>query len=137
VAGWNPRRPTGCRLRPANGGRTPTKSIRLTDEEADELRQLRAETGEDEDALLRRAALRGLRDLRLDQGIQAFQAGRGSSAAAAVAGLPRAVFLEVMLDRGVTILEGPSTLSGELEGLARRLGDDRLTEIARGLSPPP
>jgi hypothetical protein len=52
----------------------------------------------------------------------------------AAAGLPRARFLEVLFERGITILEGPSTLGAQLAGLAERLGDDRPTKIAQDLS---
>jgi predicted HTH domain antitoxin len=111
----------------------PTRSIRLSEAEANEIRQLRAETGEAEESLLRRAALRGIRDLRLELSIQAFSNGRGSAEAAAIAGLPRAIFLDLLADRGVTLLEGPSTLGAEAEALARRLGDQRLADVARTL----
>jgi len=111
----------------------PTKSIRMTDEEADELQRLLAATGEDEDIVLHRAALRGLRALRLDEGIRVFQEGRGSSEAAAVAGLPRAVFLQTLIDQGVVVLDGPSSLTDELDGLADEFGDNRLRELAQRL----
>lgn len=48
-----------------------TKSIRLTEEEAAELREYLAATGEVEATVLKRAALRGLKELRLEQGILA------------------------------------------------------------------
>ncbi len=114
----------------------PTKSIRLSDDEADELQQLLTETGESEELLLRRAALRGIRDLRLDEGIRAFQAGRGSTEAAQIAGLPRAVFVQLLSDRDIVILEGPSSMAAEIETLAERLGDTRLAAVARSLHPP-
>jgi hypothetical protein len=111
----------------------PTRSIRLSDSEASELQHLLAETGESEESLLRRAALRGIRDLRIEEGIRAFQTGRGSSDAAAVAGVPRAVFLQMLLDRGVTVLDGPGSFAEDLDVLAQRLGDDRLAGVARTL----
>ena len=64
-------------------------------------------TSEIEAAVLKRAALRGLRELRTEQGILAFLEGRGSSEAAAIAGLPRAGFLQLLIDKGVTLLGGP------------------------------
>jgi len=78
--------------------------------------------------------VQGIRDLRLEQGIKAFKNGNGSGEAAAIAGLPRAVFFEILLDRGVTVLDGPSTLGPALESLGRSLGDERLLEAAKFLS---
>ena len=111
-----------------------TKSIRLTDEEAIELQKLVAVTGEVEAKTLKRAALRGLQELRLEQGILAFLRGQGSAEAAEVAGLPRALFLQSLIDRGITVLEGPSTLAMELESLANELGSERLQRAARSLA---
>ena len=114
--------------------KTVRVSVQLSEEEAEELRQLQAATGESEEDVLRRAAVQGIRDLRLKQGIKAFKNGSGSGEAAAIAGLPRAIFLQELIDRDIVVLDGPSTLSTELEGLARRLGDERLTRAARLLS---
>lgn len=111
-----------------------TKSIRLTNQEAAELREYVAVTGEVEAIALKRAALRGLRDLRLEQGILAYLDGRNSSEAAQIAGLPRAQFLQVLIDKGITLLGDPSTLGAELEMLAQRLGDERLAAVASKLS---
>jgi hypothetical protein len=111
----------------------PSKSIHLSEDEAEGLRQLLAETGDTEAAILQRATARGLRDLRLEVGIRAFKAGRSSGEAAKIAGLPRAIFLQELIDRGVTLLDGPSTLGPALAELGRRLGDDRLTNAARFL----
>jgi len=114
----------------------PTTSIRLSNDEADELQQLLSETGESEELVLRRAALRGICDLRIEQGIRAFQDGRGSTAAAMITGVPRAVFVQLLSDRDIVILEGPSSMAAEIETLAERLGDTRLAAVARSLHPP-
>ena len=115
----------------------PTKTVRvsvqLSEEEAEELRQLQAATGESKEDVLRRAAVQGIRDLRLEQGIRAFKEGGSSSEAATIAGLPRAVFLQMLIDRGITLLDGPSTLGPALAELGRRLGDSRLTDAAQDL----
>jgi hypothetical protein len=111
-----------------------TRSVHLSDEEAEALRQLQAATGESEEDILRRAAVQGIRDLRLEQGIKAFKNGSGSGEAAAIAGLPRAIFLESLLDRGVEIDGGPSTLGPALAALGRSLGDKRLTKAAEFLA---
>ena len=110
------------------------RSVQLSDEDAEALRQLQAVTGESEEDILRRAAMQGIRDLRLEQGIRAFNKGASTSEAAEIAGLPRAIFFETLLDRGVTVLDGPSTLGPALAALGHSLGDDRLTEAARFLS---
>jgi hypothetical protein len=113
-----------------------TKSIRLTEDEAAELREYVDTTGEVEAAALTRAALRGLREMRAEQGILAFLGGQSSSEAAAIAGMPRAPFLQLLIDRGITILDGPSTMAQELESLGKELGDERLIAAARALSEP-
>jgi predicted HTH domain antitoxin len=112
----------------------PTRSIQLSDDEAQGLQRLHDATGEAEDALLERAVLRGLQELRLEAGIQAFKDGRGSSEGAAIAGVPRVVFLEMLADRGVKILDGPSTLATDLADMAQWLGNERLAEAARKLA---
>ena len=111
-----------------------TRSVHLSDEDAEGLRQLQAVTGESEEDILRRATMQGIRDLRLEQGIRAFKKGASSSEAAEIAGLPRAIFFETLLDRGVEVLGGEPSLATQLAELGRRLGDDRLTEAARFLS---
>jgi hypothetical protein len=110
-----------------------TKSIRLTDEEAASLRAYVAATGEVEAAILKRAMLRGLADLRLEQGILAYLNGDDAAVAAELAGIPRAMFLQALIDRGITILDGPP-LGPQLEFLAGYLGSDRLAAIAEKLS---
>jgi hypothetical protein len=113
-----------------------TKSIRLTEEEAAELRGYLDATGEVEAAVLKRAALRGLREMRLEQGILAYLDGRSSTDAAEVAGVPRGEFLQILIDKGITILEGPSTLAPELAELAQRFADEKLLSVARKLDGP-
>jgi hypothetical protein len=110
-----------------------TKSIRLTEEEAAELRGYLDATGGVEAAVLKRAAMRGLREMRLERGILAYLDGQSSTEAAEVAGLSRGEFLQVLIDKGITILEGPSTLAAELVELAHRFGDQKLLDVARKL----
>lgn len=105
-----------------------TKSIRLTDEEAAELHEYATRTGEVEASVLKRATLRELRQMLLEDGILAYLDTRDSSYAAAIAGVPRAIFLQTLMDNGVTVLDGPSTLTEELRALARRPSDARLAE---------
>ena len=112
----------------------PTKSITLSDDEAADLDELIAATGEPEAVTLKRAALRGLKQLRIEQGLLAYLDGSASDDAAAIAGLPRAVFLATVADRGLPMLAGPSTLAAELEFLAARLGSQRLAAAAGTLT---
>ena len=116
------------------GKAVQTASIELTDREANELRQLARLTSADEGELLRQAALQGLSMLRFEAGLRAMSEGKGSSQAAEIAGLPRAEFLQRAMDRGITILEGPSTLTTELQDIARERGSERLARAAAQLA---
>jgi hypothetical protein len=108
--------------------------VHLSDDEAEALRQLQAATGESEEEILRRAAVQGIRDLRLEQGIKAFKNGSGSGEAAAIAGLPRAIFLQELIDRGIEMIGPEPSLATQLATLGRILGDERLTEAAKFLT---
>jgi hypothetical protein len=110
-----------------------TKSIRLTEEEAADLREYLAITGEVEAVALKRAAVRGIRELRLAEAINVFIEDRDAEFGARIAGLPRAQFLHVLAEKGISVLDGPSHLGSELEGLARRFGDQRLARAAAEL----
>ena len=77
------------------------------------------------------------KDNRLEQGILAYLEGKSSSDAATIAGVGRAEFLTVLVDKGIATLTGPSTILSELEFLAHRLGNDRLAIAVRGLSDSP
>src|SRR6266851_9148552 len=96
-----------------------TKSIRLTKQEAAELREYLDITGEVEAVALKRAALRGIRELRLAEAIRVYLDERDTEHGARVAGLPRAQFLHVLIEKGISVLDGPSSLATELDGLAR------------------
>jgi len=111
-----------------------TKSISLSDDEAAGLRAYLEASGEDEPDALKRAAMRGLEAMRLERGILAFREGRGSSEGAEIAGVPRAEFLQILIDRGEKLLTGPSTLPEQLAYLAEQRGDERLADIARELA---
>ncbi|MGE0541607.1 MAG: hypothetical protein AB7R89_15640 [Dehalococcoidia bacterium] len=112
----------------------PAKSIHLTDDELAALDDLSAVTGEPAAAVLKRAALRGVKELRLEQGLLVYLQGADSADAAAIAGLPRAAFLDRLAERGIPLLAGPSTLASELDYLARRFGSSRLAAAAATLT---
>ena len=70
-----------------------TKSIRLTEEEVAELREYLEISGDVEAVALRRAAVRGIRELRLAEAIRLYLAERDAEHGARIAGVPRAQFL--------------------------------------------
>jgi predicted HTH domain antitoxin len=92
-----------------------TKSIRLSEAEAREIKAYLGMVGGTEAALLKEAALRGLREIRLSRAVAAFTEGASSSEAAEIAGMPRGPFLAELMERGVHVLRGPVTLEAELE----------------------
>jgi predicted HTH domain antitoxin len=112
-----------------------TKSIRLTEDEVADLREYLDLTGEVEAVALKRAAMRGIRELRLAEAIRIYLEERDTEHSARVAGLPRAQFLHELAEKGISVLEEPSSLASELEGLARRFGDQRLAQVATELEP--
>ncbi len=75
-----------------------TKSIRLSEQEAAQVSGYVKLTGETEASVLKRATLRGMKELRLEQGILAYLNGHGSAEAAATAGMGRAEFLWVLAE---------------------------------------
>jgi predicted HTH domain antitoxin len=64
--------------------------------------------------------------LLFEQAIVAYLHDGDSSAAAEIAGLPRARFLDMLIDRGIRLLSGPSTVRDDLAYLANVLGSERL-----------
>src|SRR5437588_539672 len=105
-----------------------TKSINLSEEEAAVIDELVDLTGESEPSMLKRATLRGLRELRIDQAVSMYEHDGEASAAAAVAGLPRVQFLTVLIDRGVELLKDASSLREQVSFLAEALDNDRLRD---------
>jgi hypothetical protein len=99
------------------GGRVVTKSIRLSAAEAREIAACLRLVGGTEAALLKEATLRGLREIRLSRAVAAYTEGASSSEAARIARMPRAPFLQALMDRGVTVLRGPSGVEAELEAI--------------------
>jgi len=110
-----------------------TKSIRLTEQEASELEEFVEQSGEVEAAVLKRAALRGLRDDRVDRAVLLYLRGASTSDASSFARLPRGRFIDLLADKGVVVLEGPSSLPEELDAVARLSGDKQLAEVAEAI----
>jgi hypothetical protein len=111
-----------------------TKSIRLTEAEAASLRRYVDLTGEVEANGLKRAALRGLRDLRMERAVLAYRERGDSYEAAEIAGIGRAQFLWEAADYHVPLLRGPSHLDEEIESLGKDLGSERLVAAAHALA---
>lgn len=104
-----------------------TKSIRLTESEAADLRAVVERTGETEAALLKRAALEGLHARSLSDAITAYVMGRADiDEAARMARVGRAELLRELAQRGVSLLRGPSTVLAELEDFSVETQDERL-----------
>jgi hypothetical protein len=110
-----------------------TKSIRLTEDEAQELDDFVRESGEVEAAVLKRAALRGLREDRVDRAFLAYLRGETTARAAAIARASRARFIDLLAEKGIRVLEEPSTLTDELDLIARLSGDHRLSDATAAI----
>jgi predicted HTH domain antitoxin len=111
-----------------------TKSIDLSEHEAEGLRRCAEAAGVSEGEALKQAVPRGIRALRREHAICHYRRHGDSSAAASIAGLPRAAFLQLMIDEGITMLGDDPPLAEQLENLGRSFGSERLIEMARRLS---
>lgn len=116
---------------------TTTKSARLEPEETEALAELAGKLGCSEAALLRRWALEGIRETRIDLAILEFTKGRASvEQAAQASGLERHLFEAELVRRGVF---GPSAAlqksAGEwlrtLDRVAAKLGSPALRDAIR------
>lgn len=94
-----------------------TKSIRLSEREAEEVARYLQVVGDSEAALLKDAALRGFQEIRLGRGILANVDGAPFGEAAGIAGLARGPFLHALSERGIALLRGESTIGVELDAL--------------------
>ena len=100
-----------------------TKSIRLTRDEAEELRHLVEGTAYAEAALMRQWVVSGMQEFRVAEAIRVYQEGHVDlRAAAAKAHLPVAVLLEEMAARKVAVLENPDDFGPGLEALRDAFG---------------
>jgi hypothetical protein len=112
-------------------GKTPkpakrvTKSIRLTEAEAETLAQLVEGTAYAEAALLRQWVLAGMQQFRLAEAIRSYQDGLLDVRQAAVqAHLPVAVLLEEMAARKVAVLDAPDAFGSGLTALREAFGTE-------------
>lgn len=99
---------------------TATKSVRLDPEECQALAELAGRLGCSEAALLRRWALEGIRETRLDLAILEFTKGRAPlEQAAQASGLDRPLFEAELIRRGIA---GPGALDEAPEAWLQGLG---------------
>ena len=95
-----------------------TKSIRLRQEEAEELAHLVANTAYSEAALMRQWVLVGMERFRVSEAIRAYQEAEVDLRGAAErSGLPVAILLEEMAARKVAVLDGPENFGPGLASL--------------------
>lgn len=115
--------------------KSKAKSLRFTEAEEMEIREYIGLTGEQEAVVMERAAMRGLREERLEKGLMAYVGGASSSDAAAIAGIGRHAFLNEALDRKISLLDdGPEDLLLDLSRAAEYLGDARLAAAVKKVS---
>jgi hypothetical protein len=107
--------------------RRVTKSIRLTEAEAEELAHLVAGTAYSEAALMRQWVLAGMQQFRIAEAIRAYQEGHVDIRQAAErAHLPVAVLLEEMAARKVAVLNHPDAFGPGLDTLRKVFGNETL-----------
>jgi hypothetical protein len=99
-------------------------SVRFDAQDETEVALYLATTGEPYSAVLARAIIRGIRAERLERGLLLYITDHDLEAASAFAGLPRAIFIDELLNHGITIMEGdPSDLRLDLERLEEHIED--------------
>jgi hypothetical protein len=99
-------------------------AVRFDAQDEVEVANYVATTGEPYSAVLARATLRGIRAERLERGLLLYITDHDLDAAAAFAGLPRAIFIDELLNHGITILDGnPGDLLIDLERLDEHIED--------------
>jgi hypothetical protein len=101
-----------------------TKSIRLTQEEAEEFERLVAQTAYAEAALMRQWVLAGMQQFRVTEAIRAYQEGHADvHAAAERVGLPVAVFVEEMAARKVAVIEDVDAFGPGMKAMQDAFGE--------------
>ena len=105
-----------------------TKSIRLTEVEAEDLAQLVEGTAYAEAALLRQWVLEGMGRFRLTEAIRAYQDGQVDlGQAAQQTRLPIAILLDEMAARKVAIIEDPDAFGAGLDALRATFEPEAIT----------
>jgi len=107
--------------------KTKPKSLRFSEAEQAEIRAFIELTGEQEAVVLERAAMRGLREERVERGLMAYLGGASSGEAAEVAGIGHVAFINKLLERGIKLLDDrPEDMLLDLSRPAEVFGDERL-----------
>ncbi len=116
---------------------THTKSLRLEDDEVEAVRRIQeALRFPTEAALMKRAFLLGLDEMRLEMAIRLYTVeGLSLGEAAEAAGIPVAVLGDRFRERGIRVMDVPAGLAlANLARRARELGAPALAEAAEGLA---
>jgi hypothetical protein len=101
-----------------------TKSIRLTEDEAQELANLVEGQAASESALMRYWVLRCMRQERIEQAAAAYQRDETDlRGGAAMAGLPIGVFVDELTARHIALLRDPGVFQSEIEELMASFGE--------------
>jgi hypothetical protein len=117
------------------GMKANAKSLRFSEAEEAEIRDYLKISGEQEAVMLERAAIRGLREERLEKGFLALVGGASSSEAATIAGLDRHAFLTEAVEKGIPLLDdGPEDMLRDLGQLAVLFEDERLAAAVETVS---
>ncbi|MGH7883412.1 MAG: hypothetical protein ACREN8_11015, partial [Candidatus Dormibacteraceae bacterium] len=90
-------------MRSSEVRQTRTKSVRLSADEAQFVKDGVEMTGEVEASFLRRELMRGVRAERIERGVTAFVGGMPTYLAAQAAGMGRFEFIQELLERGIPL----------------------------------
>ena len=112
-----------------------TKSIRLTEEELADLHQCLEVTGDIEAVALERAALLGHSRAQVDRSHSRVPQRTRQRTRCTHCWNPARSVLADPRRKGISILEGPSSLASEMEGLARWFQDGRSGRAAEAEPP--
>ena len=110
---------------------TSTKSIRLTEEEIELIRNLAKQEYLSESALLKKLFREGLRNHLTEMAVTAYTKGMVSiGEAAQMAKMPYLAFFEELRRRRIVVLDESINLKAELSDLAEKFEDERLAKVA-------
>ncbi len=98
--------------------------VRFDPQDEVEVANYLATTDEPVSVVLARAIIRGIRAERLERGLLLYITDHDLDAAAIFAGLPRAIFIDELMNHGVTIMDGdPSDVVLDLGRLQEGIKD--------------